>query len=161
MESTLPNVRKTLWRGVWLGVQSSLLGSAVFLVTDLMLVSLVDPWFDAFSVRTIDAGFLFWMVVFLLAGFVVAVGPGAIGGSLIGLVLRMEARHGRQSPRIDLVTGLTVGACSGGLAIQIAKFLEPEMVHQSGIASFIAATLSAAIAGVWHAWRFARWLQRA
>jgi hypothetical protein len=155
----LPDIWQTILRGIWLGVQSSLIGSIVFLIVDSLLVSLLDPWIDVLNIGSVDAALLFWFIVFSLAGFVVALVPGAVGGSFIGLVLWVLARRNKQSPKIASVIGIFVGACSGCLAIQIAKLLEPEMVEGSSIEGFVAAILSAALAGLWHSWRFTRWVQ--
>lgn len=159
VESNHPTLRHVIVRAVWLGVQSSLIGSVIFLATDLLLVSIVDPNFDAFAIATIDATLLFWLIVFFLAGFLVAVVPGAVGGGFIGLVLWVLARRDNQSPKLASVIGIFVGACSGCLAIQIAKLLEPEMVEESSLEGFVAAILSAALAGLWHSWCITRWVK--
>jgi RHS repeat-associated protein len=74
-----------------------------------------------FDVGTADASLLFWIVVFFLAGFVVAVVPGAIGGGVIGLILRTLAHRGKLSAGLGSATAILVGVCSGGLAVQIAN----------------------------------------
>jgi hypothetical protein len=153
----LPKLRHSILQGAWLGILAAAMGSVLFLVIDLAFASLLNPWF---SIGTVDASKLFWFVALCLPGFLIAAVPGAIGGGIIGFILRTLAHRDKLSIGVGIAVGISVAACSGYIAIQIARLLEPEMVQQVPVETLIAAILSAILAGLWHSWILTRWLRR-